>query len=249
MSGSVEQEIHPGFSALEVHRARRAAGIPTITTLVGPRHQVFAHARAVGLAEVVCEDAGPTALASAWVTGILRGGSAQQWIARALARVDDGTSALIERELARKTPAELPLYLERTVARFGAEAFDVVRMLLNATAVAPDPLYIPGPRELTAFLRGLHALADQRMPSLLFAPATTDGLAHAAWLLAEVAQALPSVTLSLAVDSPELDSLLRAPPDDRVRSLLVSGVIRIGSELERAAPTVTSTGPAGSPSS
>ena len=80
------------------------------------------------------------------------------------------------------------------------------------------------------------------MPSLLFAPATTDGLAHAAWLLAEVAQALPSVTLSLAVDSPELDSLLRAPPDDRVRSLLISGVIRIGSELERAAPTVTSTG-------
>lgn len=226
--------------ALDRHAQRRAAGIPTVSLLVGAtaagvgaftRWAGRARRRLVRLADAARTDD----LAPVWIealggpAGIRR--AAIAWLAEPS---KDGAETLT-RDLRTYAPAARQILIERLIAGRYAPSGRLCLALFGREARVenplPDPadLFADDPDPALAMLDALHGLGPDLSPASLLVSARPDATALAAnvRLLAGLAERMADGVTAWALTQADWQSTAAAVPESRFKAMCREGLIRL----------------------
>ena len=227
------------------HQQRRSSGIPTVTVLAGPVGlSVCAWKRWAGERHrlaVIVEDYTPVQIVDAWLRIFAEHQEPVVAVAQYLLRRVGRSVQQVLEALSSKTDYELSLMLDVCDLDQNAPADRLCREVIQAHR-AGTPLHRWAQRltmsrmatgeTLVACARGLLIVAGpESVPPLLARrpPSAVPGawIAVIAPLLAEIAIALPQLSLGLAVEVVELNDFFSTPPESRAKAMLREGVVGV----------------------
>ncbi|MEO6808796.1 MAG: DUF559 domain-containing protein [Isosphaeraceae bacterium] len=239
--------------SLDRHQQRRAAGLPTVSVLVGPIGLAVETARrwaeAQGRSVVLVDDPKPGALVEAWVDRLTIERDlvldAATWLARRLDRPAGEFAA----SLGRKAPIELAALLDVALPDQPGNLVEAVCRWLLERAAHGEPTRAPG---LAARLGEALSNRDGMMslnqvaaalsdliwpgtdPVLVVArrtseQRTTARVASVSASLARLAEAQPHLSLVLAIEPASLAAYQDQGPESRAKAILRAGIIAVPS--------------------
>lgn len=238
------------IAQLERHEQRRAAGVPTVSVLVGPvdralnAWQGWSAARGLGQALIVNADAAQ--LVRAWALVLAEQCSLPDEAAVYLARRLGTAADDLQRQLALLSSYERDLLLEQRLAGDDGPATACRWLLLtdglNSSTWVDELDAVLARRDVSPFrvIRALSGLLPQpTLPSVVIAGSTHGNLAVVGRLLAELASAVPTVPAVLILSAEQWDTYLRESPASRAQALLREGLVNIEATAPRATADLT----------
>jgi len=232
--------------ALDRHAERRAAGIPTVSVLVGPtsegadtwaRWVQRSGRRLVRLAD----GAGSGALATAWVAALVPPPGRPDAAAPAarvraaavawLAGASDDPPETLARRLRSDTVAARRMLVERLIAGRHPPSGRLCLALFGGHDDLGDPaeLFPDEPDPALAMVDALHGLCPARSPAVLLVSTQPDaaGLAAAMRLLAGLAERMVEAVIAWALTGADWHAAESQVAESRFKAICREGVIRL----------------------
>jgi very-short-patch-repair endonuclease len=215
------------------HRERRAQGLPTVTVLAGDRRVASwlwrTRHTADCLPPVISAAVERDALIDEWLGSLRTIAEVHAAMLQSIADAEGTSATELLSQVGSRGPWQLEQLAERHAGALGLDATTVLRAFGLTVEAKDQASNARWPKEVATLLG--------KLPSLLIVPEfeTAETLRRAAKTLGEVAEAVPSAEVGLAVEPGVVEGLLLSLPD-RLSSMLVEGLVLL---KPRHAPVVS----------